>query len=89
MKFSNRIRKVEKLLPTLKQVSDVELERVCEWLAENSNEYLDCVRQLFRLQCKLGKLNNNDSQEQKLFADQATNYLNKIDLLIKKHRNII
>ena len=55
MSFRRRIQKIEKLLPATHDDFDKEIERVSEWLIKSSAEFRECVRQLFRLQCKAGE----------------------------------
>ena len=55
MRISRRIHNVEKLLPTEKQVCEEAQEQINERLIQNSEEFRECIRQLFRLQCKEGR----------------------------------
>ncbi|MDM5210472.1 hypothetical protein QUF94_03165 [Peribacillus sp. NJ4] len=44
MRIQKRINKLEKLLPTIKNANEDEYDNVCEWLAQNSEEFRECVR---------------------------------------------
>ncbi|MFJ9386986.1 hypothetical protein ACIROD_25155 [Peribacillus sp. NPDC101481] len=87
MRLRNRILKIEKVLPpAAKQGSELQEQgRVIEWLVQNSKEFMECVRQLFRLQCKVGQSIENWERWKEPYREQADIYSNRINELIKQH----
>lgn len=85
MRYLKRIQEVEKLLPTRKAESDLEIERICEWLAQHNEEFLECVRQLFRIQCKMNSLEVGGLMEAQ-YKEQAQVYIKNINELIEQTR---
>ncbi|MGG2059679.1 hypothetical protein [Priestia megaterium] len=87
MRLHQRIIKLEKALPTVKSNQEEnELERICSWLAQHNEEYVECVRQLFRLQCKIGQQASNWDQWEEPYKKQARLYFSRINELIQKHK---
>lgn len=88
MRIRRRIQNVEKLLPpAAKKGSELqELESVIEWLVQNNKEFMECVRQLFRLQCKTGKQGDNGEKQ---YQEQMTNYNNRINELIEQNKRTV
>lgn len=86
MNLRQRITKSEKVLPDAKSnQEESELDKIYSWLVENSEEYLECIRQLFRLQCRVGQHNSNWERWQEPYREQADVYANRIHELIKQH----
>ncbi|MEV5114532.1 hypothetical protein [Peribacillus frigoritolerans] len=90
MRIRNRIIKIEKVLPNKKHYSEItEHELVSEWLIENSEEFRECVRQLFRLRCKVDDCLENRDEREEPYREKAEEYMNCINQLIKKHRGSV
>ncbi len=88
MRIRSRISNVEKMLPAIKQVTNLELEKTCEWLVQNCEEFKECVRQLFRLQCKVGQQSDNLEGWEEDYNEKTTFYYSRIDELIAQHKGI-
>lgn len=84
MRFHKRIKHAEKLLPTIKQDSE-DVERVSEWLVQNSEEFRECVRQLFRLQHQVDGFDGIWDDLQQPYREKADVYMNRINQLIEQH----
>ncbi|KQU24042.1 hypothetical protein ASG65_19090 [Bacillus sp. Leaf13] len=89
MRIRRRIQNVEKLLPLAKQGNNEELERVIEWLVESCEEFRECVRQLYRLKCKVGQNVDNWLQLDEKYKVLAATYYNRINELIEEHKACI
>lgn len=86
MNLDKRILKIEQLLPvTIQDHEMLELEQVCEWLAQHSEDFVECVRQIFRLQCKTDQHTDDWSQWQEPYKQHASVYFNRINELIKEY----
>ncbi|WP_310877583.1 hypothetical protein [Priestia megaterium] len=87
MRARQRIIKLEKILPTTGTDQDEnEVERICSWLAQYNEEFVECVRQLYRLQYKTGQHTDNWDQWQEPYKQHASLYLNRINELIEEHK---
>ncbi|TJZ40062.1 hypothetical protein FA002_00385 [Priestia megaterium] len=87
MRLHQRIIKLEDVLLTTELNEDNhELDRVCSWLAQHSEEFVECVRQLFRLQCKNGQYPYNLDQWEEPYIQHASIYFNRINELIEEHK---
>lgn len=88
MRIQKRINKLEKLLPTIKNANEDEYDNVCEWLAQNSEEFRECVRQLFRLQCSVGQSIDTLEQWKEPYQEKAKTYNIRIKQLIKENKHV-
>lgn len=87
MKLYQRMIKLEKILPAELNQEENELEQVCSWLAQHCEEYMECVRQLFRLQYKTVQHSDNQEQCSESCKQHASFYLNRINELIQENKS--
>ena len=85
MRFRRSIEFAEKILLPKNQVDSSEDKSVIERLVQNSEEFRECLRQLFRLQCKVGQ-SVNWEQWQETYREQASNCNKRINELIEQHK---
>lgn len=65
------------------------MEQVTEWLVQHSEEFRECVRQLFRIQCKAeGGIANPGELEQHQ-RQKAESYMIRINQLIDQHKGSV
>lgn len=90
MRIRQRINRLEKVSPTIKtNQEENELERICCWLAQHSEEFVECVRQIFRLQYKAGQHTEHWERWQEPYKHHAHLYINRINELIQEHRDSV